>query len=209
MSDRAFPGGHKNNFGRYLEEMQLYRNSSPQQLTANWNYVDASGNLLNDVGRTNSITIDTLNPGRIYVCTPHSGVWVTNDNGLNYTPITEALPTQNTSCLVIDPSNTNNLYLATGTYQMDIQPNSMGIFKSTDAGATWTATGLTFLPSSGFIIGELAINPENSNSILAETTDGLYRTYDNCHFCQTSVIKLAFCRSGLCSRCPLLVLLSS
>ena len=178
VSDRNYPNGNQN-FGRYLEEMVNYRNSSPQQLVANWNYVDASGNLNNDVGRASTITIDTINNGRFYVCTPHSGVWVTNDNGITYTPITESLPTQNTSCLVIDPSNTNNLYLATGTYQGDMPANSMGIFKTTDAGATWNATGLTFSPASAFTAGDLVINPLNTSSLLAATTDGLYRTFDS------------------------------
>ncbi|HET6990374.1 MAG TPA: hypothetical protein VFJ43_03575, partial [Bacteroidia bacterium] len=45
IDDRNFPNGENNFFGRYAEEMNNYRNSSPQQLTANWNYVNASGNL--------------------------------------------------------------------------------------------------------------------------------------------------------------------
>lgn len=164
--------------GRSQEEMQAYRNSHPQTLAANWTYINASGSAYGDVGRTNSITLDTLNPGRFYVCTPHSGVWLTNNNGASYTPITEALPTQSVSRLVIDPSNTNVLYIATGIHNGDMLPNSFGIFKSTDGGATWNATGLSFQPSAGVAIGDLLINPQNHSSLVAATTDGLYRTYN-------------------------------
>jgi PKD repeat protein len=178
IEDRSFPGDNNNSFGRYSEEMNNYRNGSPQQLSANWNYVDASGNLNGDVGRTSSITIDTINSGRFYVCTPQSGVWMTNNNGVSYTPITESLPTQSTCRLVIDPTNTNVLYLATGAYNLDLPYNSMGIYKSIDGGATWTITGLSFSPSLAISIGDLIINPKNHNSLLASTSDGLYRTFN-------------------------------
>lgn len=179
MYERNFPETGTNNFGRYTTELLNYRNASPQQLNANWSYVDASGNLYDDVGRTASITIDTINSGRLYVCTPHSGLWRSDNNGATYTPLTESLATQNTSCLVVDPSNTNNLYLATGTFQMDMPANSMGIYISNDAGVTWNLSGLAFSPSDTIYIGDLIINPQNSNSLLAATSDGLYRTYDS------------------------------
>ena len=170
--------GGEANFGRYVEEMREYRSNRSSQLPANWMYIDASGSHLGDVGRTNSITLDTLNSGRFYVCTPHSGVWRTNDDGLSYTPITESLPTQSTSHLVIDPTNTNVLYLATGTHNMDMPPNSIGVFKSTDGGASWNPTGLSFAASAMVTIGDMIMNPLNHNSLLAATTDGLYRTYN-------------------------------
>src|SRR6185369_8794450 len=104
----------------------------------------ATGNVNEDVGRTTSITFDTINNGRFYVCSNNSGVWLTNNNGVSYTPITEALPVQSVSCLVIDPSNTDVLYLGTGTHNGDMLKNSIGVYKSIDGGLTWNATGLTF-----------------------------------------------------------------
>lgn len=178
IRDRNFPNTGSNAFGRYAEEMLHYR-SSMQQLPANWTYVNAPGNLNGDVGRTSTITIDTINSNRFYVCTPHSGVWRTNNNGVSYTPITEALPTQSTHCLVINPLNTNILYLATGSSNSDLPANSMGIYKSTDGGNTWNITGLVFSPSAGIKIHELIFNPKNYNSLLAATSDGLYRTYNS------------------------------
>jgi hypothetical protein len=170
--------GGEASMGRYQEEMQAYRQNNPSVLNANWSYINASGSQNGDAGRANSITIDTFNAGRFYVCTPHSGVWLTNNDGASYTPITEQLPTQSVSRLVIDYTNTNVLYLATGAHNMDMPPNSLGIFKSTDGGITWNTTGLTFQASATVDIGDLIINPQNHNSLIAATTDGLYRTYN-------------------------------
>jgi PKD repeat protein len=178
LEKRTFPETSKNRYGAWMQELVEFKNSNSQQQVANWTPIDASGSLLNDVGRTSSITLDTVNAGRFYVCTPHSGVWMTTNNGNSYVPITENMPTQNTSCLVYDPLNTSTLYLATGTHNMDMPPNSMGVFKSTDTGTTWNVTGLSFSPADGHTIGDLIINPSNSNSLLAATTDGLYRTFD-------------------------------
>lgn len=178
QQSRTYPGNNPNAGGRALTEMQRYRNNNPQQLSANWSYINASGNLYGDVGRANSITHDPLQPNTYYVCTPNSGVWRTTDGGNSYTPITELLPTQSTSKLVIDPQNTAVLYLATGRHNMDLRPNSIGIYKSVDGGINWNVTGLTFAAENGITIGDLVMNPQNHLSLLAACSDGLYRTYD-------------------------------
>ncbi|HTF04227.1 MAG TPA: T9SS type A sorting domain-containing protein, partial [Bacteroidia bacterium] len=72
----------------------------------------------------------------------------------------------------------NVLYLATGTHNMDMMPNSIGVFKSIDGGSTWNPTGLTFASSALVNIGDLVMNPLDHNALIAASTDGLYRTYD-------------------------------
>lgn len=178
IRERTYPDGNTGNFNRYISEMAAYRNNSTPQLQANWGCLQTSGTLYGDVGRTNSITFDPGNSNKFYVSTPHSGVWLTTDNGVTYTPITESLPTQSISQLVIHPTNTNILYIATGAHNMDMLPNSTGVYKSTDGGLTWNPTGLSFLSSAQENIGDLVMNPQQPNSLLAATTDGLYRTYD-------------------------------
>lgn len=68
--------------------------------------------------------------------------------------------------LAIDPSNTSTLYA--GTYN--------GVFKSTDAGGTWTAgnTGLQAL-----YVSTLAINPVTSSTLYAATYNGVFRSTDS------------------------------
>lgn len=168
---------HKLSFGPLEDAIVNYRrNNLSNSLVSNWSYISANGAYLNDIGRTTSITFDTLNPGRFYVCSNNSGLWLTNNNGQSYTPITENLPTQSVSCLVIDYSNTNTLYLATGMHNQDMPFNSLGVYKSTDAGQTWNPTGLSFTSSQEITIGDLIINQLNPNVLLAATSNGVYKT---------------------------------
>lgn len=178
IEQRRYPSNQSIALGGYVNDGSNQRNGPLQSLTANWAYVNASGNHLGDVGRANTVTLDTLVPGKFYVCTPHSGVWLTTNNGSSYTPITEQLPTQSASVLVIDPTNNNVLYLATGAHNQDLPRNSLGVYKSVDGGQNWLPTGLIFSATAGANIGDLIINPLNPNSLLAATDAGLYRTYN-------------------------------
>lgn len=168
---------NKLSFGPLEDALLNFKNNataSPR--AANWSYISANGAVNNDIGRTTSITFDTLNPGRFYVCSNNSGVWLTNNNGQSYTPITENLPTQSVSCLLIDYTNPNTLYLATGMHNQDMPFNSLGVYKSTDAGQTWNPTGLTFTSSQEITIGDLIINHQNPNVLIAATSNGVYKT---------------------------------
>lgn len=175
--DRHKNKTNKLSFGPFEDHMMAFRKSLTQgNRNANWSYISANGAYLNDVGRTTSITFDTLHPNKFYVCSNNSGVWLTENNGLSYTPITENLPTQSVSCLVIDYINTNILYLATGMHNQDMPYNSLGVYKSMDGGQTWNPTGLTFTSSQQITIADLIMNHQNPNILLAATSDGLYKT---------------------------------
>ena len=84
-----------------------------------------------------------------------------------------------------DPVNTNNLYVAVGTYTNSWTTQNGAILRSTDRGATWQRTMLPFklggnMPGRG--PGErLAIDP-NRNSVLylgAPSGNGLWRSTDS------------------------------
>lgn len=70
--------------------------------------------------------------------------------------------------LKFDPTNSNTIYACT----------THGLFKSTDAGATWSATPILNKP----YISDIAINPSNSNIIVAavgnlvDVDKGVYRS---------------------------------
>ncbi|MEZ5014256.1 MAG: fibronectin type III domain-containing protein [Chitinophagales bacterium] len=91
--------------------------------------------------------------------------------------------------MVIDPTNTNIIYIATGdgygyeaTWQSDNDfwggVYSAGVLKSTDYGVTWTPTGLSYLQESTDIVQKLWIHPTSPNILLAATRNGVYRTDD-------------------------------
>lgn len=108
-----------------------------------------------------TIIKDPANPARMYAGTP-SGVFTSVDAGNNWSGPADA---GDVVALAIDPSSTNILYA--GTVGDGI------IFKSTDAGATWTPTAsLPLLPS--IVISGLAVNP--SGVVYAGTFRGVYKS---------------------------------
>ena len=136
-----------------------------------------------NLGRVNSIHFDPANANIIYIGAPDGGVWKTTNGGAAWTPLFDTQPTLSLGDVVIDPVNSSVLYAATsdpfgyntpfwgGTY-------SVGIRKSTNGGATWTPTGLTWTVAQNRTIRRLAIHPTNGNILLAATSDGVYRTAD-------------------------------
>ncbi len=77
------------------------------------------------------ITIDKKNNKKVYVTFggfSADNIWRTTDSGANWTDITSNLPDLPVRSLVINPSNSNWLYIGT----------ELGIFTSENGGASWT-----------------------------------------------------------------------
>lgn len=127
-------------------------------------------------GRTNSIAFHPSNQNIIYIAAAQGGVWKTVDGGLNWTAMTDNLSTLACGDVVVDPANPNVLYLGTGelNYSGDSQYGD-GIFKSTNAGATWVqVANVTY----GSRFSQLAIDPSNTNIVYAAGSSGVFKTTD-------------------------------
>jgi photosystem II stability/assembly factor-like uncharacterized protein len=125
-------------------------------------------------GRTNSIAFHPSNPNIIYIGAAQGGVWKTTNDGVNWTALTDGLSSLSCGDVVIDPSNPSVLYLGTGeqNYSGDSHYGD-GIFKSTDAGATW----FKIAPSTiGTYFSKLAIDPSNTSIIYAAGNLGVYKS---------------------------------
>lgn len=68
-----------------------------------------------------------------------AGVWKSSDGGKTWKAMNQGLATLNIRALAMDPKNTQTLYAGT---------NGSGLYRSTDAGATWTAVPLTAAPGT-------------------------------------------------------------
>lgn len=73
------------------------------------------------------------------------------------------------SSLAIDPTNGNLVLAGTGDFDGG---NSIGfgVMRSTDGGSTWTQTGQSVM--GGACVGDIAINPDNPNVVIAVTGNG-------------------------------------
>ena len=150
---------------------------------ANWS--DSSTGLPNS-SDVYALAIDPSNPAVVYAGTGGTsntarGIFKSTDGGASWTDSSNGLTHPLISglgvgALAIDPSNPAIVYAGTGTGTF----TAAGIFKTTDGGATWTATN-TGLPDV-FTVHALAIDPSNPAIVYAGTgtgtPGGVFKTID-------------------------------
>jgi len=134
--------------------------------------------------RINTIAVHPSNSDVIYVGFARGGVWKTIDGGTNWTPIFDDQLFLAIGDIEIDPQDPNTVYVGTGDPNISSLPFvGDGIYKSSDAGATWTNIGLTDTRISSRIL----VDPTDSDKLYVgtmgipfePTTDkGLYRSVD-------------------------------
>jgi photosystem II stability/assembly factor-like uncharacterized protein len=129
------------------------------------------------LGRVNCVAVDPNDPNRILVGAGSGGVWLSTDGGQNWSPRTDQLAVLGVSDIEFAASDHNIVYMATGDSNAFATP-SIGVYKSTDGGATWRATGLTFNASDFRIMPKLAVDPGNANIVYAVELNRLYKTID-------------------------------
>lgn len=124
-------------------------------------------------GRTRSIVIHPTTPSIIYTASATGGIWKTTDAGKTWSPLTDLLPVLNFTALAMDPVDSNMLYAGSGELYGGFP--GLGIFKTTDAGATWKQLSAT----SGFIfVNKLVVSRVNPGRIYATTTTGIWTSPD-------------------------------
>ncbi len=112
------------------------------------------------------------------------GVWKTTDAGQHWTPIFDKEPIASIGAIAIAPSDPNVIYVGTGEEAIrgDISYGD-GMWKSTDAGKTWTHIGLTKTQH----IASILVDPRNPDvALVAAIGDafgpnperGVFRTTD-------------------------------
>ena len=169
---KSFFGINKNN--------AVSRLAQPNSLIAGtWNYIGPSNGISSNggAGRTNFIRFDPNNSSIIYTGSPAGGLWKSTNGGQSWSPLADELASIGCSDIVIDPNNSNILYLATGDSDGK-DTYSIGVLKSTDGGMTWSATGLLFNVNQSYTIAKLLIDPNNTQVIYAATSNGLMKTTD-------------------------------
>jgi len=127
------------------------------------------------LGRINAVAFHPTNTSIIWVGSPSGGLWKTTDGGATWSTGYDNFSVLGVSSILITPSNPNIMYVATGDGDAG-DTRSIGVYKSTDGGATWAATGLTFTLANYVLIRKLLMDPNNEAHMLAATSSGLYRT---------------------------------
>lgn len=191
MAPRVYPSGDLTLPSTNYEEFQKYLHSNNyrnggnaiQSFSGNWTPLGPTGTHLHSdwggAARVNFIRIHPTNSNIMYTGSPTGGLWKTIDGGLNWTTNTDQLSIIGTSDVAINPVNPLIMYLATGDANgtgSQLTLTSIGILKSTDGGQTWGSNTMNWQVGWGRNIYKILINPDHPDTVLAATTNGIYRT---------------------------------
>ena len=130
-------------------------------------------------GRVDVVAVDPNNDNIMYVGTPAGGLWKTSNKGATWVPKTDNLAGMGVTDILIHPNNTNILYMATGDRDSG-HISSIGLFKSTDAGDTWTVVpDFSFSLSQNEYIRDIAFATNNPSILYALTNDRIRKSTNN------------------------------
>lgn len=125
-------------------------------------------------GRINVTLVDPNNPDKIYVGAPDGGLWMSPDHGQTWDALTEFLPSLGVSGIAVDYNDSNIIYISTGDEDAS-DSYGIGVYKSTDGGASWNPTGETIIGGNS-VMGEIYIHPTDSNVLWVVSSEGLFKT---------------------------------
>ena len=122
-------------------------------------------------GRVDAVSGVPGRPEEFYFGHVNGGVWKTIDGGRVWSPVFDAQPVASIGALAVAPSAPDVVYVGSGESTLrDSVGYGDGVYKSTDAGATWTHVGLEATQH----IGKIAIDPHNPDVVFVAAIGHLY-----------------------------------
>src|SRR5580700_3781569 len=125
-------------------------------------------------GRSYAVAGHASQPDTFYFGSVGGGVWKTENAGHTWLPISdEGIPIGSIGAIAVAPSNANVVYVGTGEPDIRSQHSyGIGMFKSTDAGKTWTHIGLEGTRQ----IGRVVVDPANANRVYVAALGHVYES---------------------------------
>jgi len=135
-------------------------------------------------GRTRAICGVSSQPNVFYMAPVNGGVFKSTDYGRTWQAIFDDQPTASVGAIAVATSNPDIVYVGSGEglHRPDLSVGD-GIYKSTDAGKTWTHLGLR----DGQQVAQLTVDPKNAESLFVAVAGhpygpnperGVYRSLD-------------------------------
>lgn len=124
-------------------------------------------------GRISDIEMDPTNQQIIYAGVASGGIFKSSDGGITWKPIFDNAMSLSIGDIGVSVSNPSVIYVGTGesnggggsqTY------DGLGVYKSTDAGATWNYVGLDSVGS----VGRVIVDPKNPNRVFVAAMGDLF-----------------------------------
>jgi photosystem II stability/assembly factor-like uncharacterized protein len=135
-------------------------------------------------GRALAVAGVAGDPDTYYFGAVAGGVWKTTSGGLSWTPLTDKTGIMSIGAIAVAPSDPNVIYVGTG--ESCIRGNISygdGMYKSMDAGKTWSRIGL----EDSQHIARIAVHPQNPDIVFVAAlghaygpneTRGVFRSND-------------------------------
>jgi photosystem II stability/assembly factor-like uncharacterized protein len=122
-------------------------------------------------GRVDAVSGVPGRPHEFYFGHVNGGVWKTIDGGRVWFPVFDSQPVASIGALAVAPSAADTIYVGSGESTLrDSVGYGNGMYKSTDAGKTWTHIGLADTQH----IGKVAVDPRNPNVVFVAAIGHLY-----------------------------------
>ncbi len=135
-------------------------------------------------GRARALAGVPSQPNVFYAGFDNGGVWRSTDYGSNWVPLFDRESTGSIGAIAVAPSNPNVIYVGSGAgiIRPDLAVGD-GMYKSVDAGATWTHLGLR----NSQMIAQVDVDPNNPDRVFVAVLGhpygpneerGVYRSLD-------------------------------
>ena len=113
-------------------------------------------------GRIVDIAVVESNTAVFYAASATGGLWKTSDNGTTFVPVLQNEAVASLGCVTVSQSNPDIVWVGTGE-ATNRQSSGWGdgVYKSTDAGRTWTNMGLKDTQH----IGRIVLHPTNPDIV--------------------------------------------
>jgi photosystem II stability/assembly factor-like uncharacterized protein len=124
-------------------------------------------------GRVTAVTGVPGQPNTFYMGVASGGVWKTTDAGANWTPITDRhFGVASIGAISVYDGDPNIVYVGTGSDGLRSNVSTgRGVYRSNDAGQTWSFVGLRDVGQ----IGAIRIHPNDPNVVYLSATGNIFR----------------------------------
>ena len=169
-NQRAYPNNFINSEAiekAIIQSNSILKDRSSQ--SSDWSLIGP----LNTGGRITDVAISPDNDDIFYVSTPVGGVFKTIDRGQNWTPIFDGIAKPSIGNISISPSNSQRIYVGTGEANGSATSGAFfgnGIYRSDNAGDSWTHMGL----EESNHIGRIVVDPADPDRVFVAATGKLY-----------------------------------
>ena len=123
--------------------------------------------------------VDAVHEGKrltVYVGSASGGVWKSVNGGTTFKPVFDKQPVQSIGAVTVDPKNPKVVWVGTGeTWTRNSVSIGDGIYKSTDAGETWTNLGL----KESERIARILVDPTNTENVYVAVPGKLWSDSDD------------------------------